>query len=182
MLATADKIYRAWAQNAGGAADVETLLPAPPNARVGERLPQPVELGRPVRCRVRVSDDLQRWHAEGRLDSVVLTLRLSNLEYADGLNQLAVALNGRELPQGERCRPADLHFHVLPEGPVGPYGYILAFELTAAFEFPRLGENEVELALTKRDEKIEIPMEVTEASHTESCYTARVGQLHRDSG
>ena len=56
MLATEHKIYRAWAQNAGGTlGDVATLLSAPPNALPDERLPQLLELGSVVQCRVRVS-------------------------------------------------------------------------------------------------------------------------------
>lgn len=100
LLATEHKIYRAWAQNAGGTpGDVVTLLPVPPTAAPHERLPQPLEIGSTAQCRVRVSDALEHWSNEGRLDTVTLTVRLANYEHAGDLNAVIVRLNGQELPQ-----------------------------------------------------------------------------------
>ena len=120
-------------------------------------------------------------------------MRLSNYEHAGDLNSVIVRLNGRQLPQtGTAFTAADMHFHVLKEGPISPYGYILRcvfarslllafmhssktfwtdfrrnlelrrFELLDLLPLVRCGENRVSVELTKRDLMIEIQIELVD--------------------
>jgi hypothetical protein len=129
------------------------------------RLPQPLALGTPVTCRVQVSDELAHWQSQGMLAAVSLTVKLSNYEHAGDLNSVAVLLNGKELSQdSDRCTPADIHFHVLPEGPISPYGYILSFSLLGGGgELPIKGENEITVVVRRKDPAFDSEISLADA-------------------
>jgi hypothetical protein len=119
-------------------------------------LPRELEEGDSLRARLSIADDLARWSALGRVQSVRLWVRMTN--YEPTLNKIEVKLNGIRLPDSLR-RGSDLHFRAIKNAFVGPYGF--AFEYSLPEEnYPRQGENEVSVKLVKRDPKLKSPREV----------------------
>lgn len=150
LLARADKVYR-----------VRSLKRSSGNPRGlfpidGPLLPHAVPEGKSLEVPLRIVDDLPHWQALGRVESVRLRVRLTNFE--PSLNQVEVQMNGRLLPDSLR-REIDLHFRVLKNFAVNPYGYILEYLLTPAFH-PKRGINRIKVALLRRDPKLNLPMEV----------------------
>ena len=150
LLASADKHYVARSL-ARGTDNTEGLFPVE-----GPILPRRVIEGESIRVRLNVADDLPRWSSEGRVDRVRLAIRLTNFELA--LDEIEVQWNGELLPESSRLE-SDLHFRVLPNAVVGPYGYALEYELKEA-QYPVAGENSVEVRLVRRDPKINAPVEL----------------------
>ena len=147
LLATADKTYRALSQ-ASGRGHANSLLP------IDTILPRDLVVGEALEVPLRIADDLARWQRLGRVDEVVLRIRLSNFE--PDSNRIRVRWNGSPLPDSI-LRRIDLHFRVIRQGPIGPYGYVLEYRLTPE-HYPRPGDNTVELTLLKRDPKLSIPV------------------------
>jgi hypothetical protein len=56
-------------------------------------------------------------------------------------------------------RESDLHFRVLGDTVIGPYGYVLEYDLPRA-QYPVRGSNSVVVTLRKRDPKISATLEV----------------------
>ena len=150
LLATADKRYVARSLTRG-ADGTEGLFPVE-----GPILPQVLDEGKPVRVKLRVADDLARWNSEGRVEHVRLAVRLTNIEL--DLDEVEIRWNGEMLAEAGR-RDSDLHFRALENTIVGPYGYILEYELPPR-RHPQRGENTVEVTLVKRDPKISAVVEV----------------------
>ena len=71
------------------------------------------------RVQLRISDDLARWHALGRVESVLLQVHITSLEAS--LNEVLVHLNGEELPDSA-LRLKDVTYRQLRVGSTGPYG------------------------------------------------------------
>ena len=143
LLATADKHYVARSL-ARGADSTEGLFPVK-----GPILPQVLHEGKPLRLTLRVADDLARWGGD-RVESVRLAIRLTNIEL--DLDEVDVRWNGELLPDAAR-RASDLHFRVMENTVVGPYGYVLEYALPPE-QYPLLGENTLLVTLIKRDPKI----------------------------
>ena len=152
LLATADKNYRvrSLARSTG---DPKPLFPIQDPI-----LPQQLPEGKPVILPLAVADDLPRWQALGRVKSVRLRVRVTSIE--PSLDKLAVSLNGRNLPDAIR-NDIDLHFRVLKNMAVGPYGYILEYHLPPD-HYPRNGTNQVGVTLVKRDPRISGPVDVVD--------------------
>ncbi|MDA1314851.1 MAG: hypothetical protein O2968_16075 [Acidobacteria bacterium] len=150
MLATADKHYLA-PSLAHGATSTEGLFPV-----VGPILPQALGEGKPLAVKIRVADDLTRWGAEGRVESVRLSVRLTNIEL--DLDEVEIRWNGRPLSDARR-RESDLHFRVLENTIVNPYGYVFEYDLTPE-QYPAQGENTVAVTLIKRDPNIDAAVEI----------------------
>ena len=151
LLATADKVYRARSLARGASLPEVALFPNPSPV-----LPQSVLEGKSVAIPWRMADDLARWHALERIESVLLRVRFGNFE--PDLNEVKVELNGRLLPESI-VKKVDLHFRVIKPGAVGPYGYIYEYHLTSEF-YPKPKENVVTVTLVKRDPKQKLPFEV----------------------
>jgi hypothetical protein len=149
LLATADKLYRARSAKRGQSR--ETWLPG------GElELPRELIEGQPVGVPLRIADRLDRWHAQGRVDSVRLRVRITNIE--PSLNDVRVSLNGRELP-ASRVELNDLIYRLYNKGAIGPYGYVYEYDLPRE-HFPKPGKNLVDVTLTKKDGMIDTRFEL----------------------
>ena len=85
-------------------------------------------------------------------------MRVTSIE--PSLDKLAVSLNGRTLPDAIR-NDIDLHFRVLKNMAVGPYGYILEYHLPPD-HYPRKGTNQVGVTLVQRDPRIKSPVDVVD--------------------
>ena len=85
-----------------------------------------------------------------------LRVRVTSIE--PSLDKLAIRLNGRNLPDSIR-NDIDLHFRVLENMVVSPYGYILEYHLSPD-HFPKKGTNQVEVTLLKRDPRISSSIDV----------------------
>ena len=150
MLATADKHYRV-RSDAGRGEKGYHWAPG-----VAPALPQTLLEGEPVEVRLRISDDLEHWHALGRVESVRLRVRVTSIE--PSLNEVRVELNGQLLPDSI-LRLNDLSFRLLKMVAVGPYGYIYDYHLTPQY-FPRPGHNTVKVTLANRDPNIDARIDV----------------------
>ena len=119
-----------------------------PELEPGARCPLPAELieGEPLRIPLQVSDDLPRWHADGRVHEVILRLRLLSATETDVVR---MRLNGRELPAeglrrinesyrmgGPRYRTGTCYWFIYRLGPD---------------HWPRQGTNEIEVELVHRE-------------------------------
>ncbi|MFN0165364.1 MAG: hypothetical protein ACKV22_02950 [Bryobacteraceae bacterium] len=148
LLATADKIYRVRSLPPGGQSG---LIPDD-----GPALPRKLPEGTPVTVILRVADDLEQAQSLGRVESVRLRVRVTNIDAS--LNQVNVELNGRLLPR-ELLHPNDLTYRILDGGAVRPYGYIFSYELTPE-HFPKPGHNRIQVTLVRRDPNIDVPFEL----------------------
>ncbi len=150
LLATANKLHRVTSRPRG-AKNSPTLLPDE-----SPLLPQPLGEGLPVELRLRLSDRLLEQHALGRIDSVRLRIRISNLEPA--LNQVRIELNGTPLPES-LLKLHDLTYRLYRSGAITPYGYVYDYSLTPE-HYPRPGQNSVKVTLVKSDPNIDVVHEV----------------------
>ena len=150
MLATADKIYRARS---------ETLSLTKANDFEPAMVPTlPVDLlkDEPITVRIRISDELHRWHNEGKLDRVSLRVRITSIE--PPLNKVRVELNGQELPESI-LELNDMTYRLTTFGAIGPYGYIYDYRLTPDL-FPEQGVNEITVTLVERDPMVRPPFQL----------------------
>ena len=149
MLETADKIYRARA-----ASSVSKSSYWMPGDEI--HLPQALVERQPVRVPLRISDDLVRADALGRIESVCLRVRITAIEPA--LNPVQISLNGQLLPD-DILQLNDLGYRLIGTGAVGPYGYIYEYHLTPEC-FPKPGRSTVEITLVRHDPNIAIDFQV----------------------
>ena len=148
----------------GGAAFDEWL---PGMAR---SLPQRLNEGHPITVRFSITDDLAAAAGEGKLDSIELRVRLTNVE--PSLNDLRVELNGKVLPD-KLLRLYDLTYRRHKTGGMGPYGYIYEYRLEAPY-FPTPGSNELIVTLTKDDPLLDAAIDL----HDVDCLIHY--RVHRD--
>ena len=149
MLATADKHYHA--RSTANAKEYSEWVPGVP-----ERLPKTLVEGEPVEVPLRTSDDLETMHGLGRVSSVRLLVRLTDIE--PSLNEVRIELNGRRLPDSA-LHLNDISYRMIDTGAVGPYGYIYDYRLTPEL-YPRAGQNTVTVTLVSRDPNIDATFEV----------------------
>ena len=150
MLATADKLYRIRSETRGVTKGVGWAPGVTPS------LPQTLVEGEPVEVRLRISDELEKWGALGRVESVQLRIRMIGIEPT--LNDVQIELNGQPLPDS-MLDIEDLNYRLISTGAVGPYGQVYKYQLPPAY-YPKLGHNAVHITLVKRDPNIENPFEV----------------------
>ena len=150
LLARADKIYRG-SSLGGGNRNPRGLFPMD-----GPLLPRSVAEGESLEVPLRIADDLPHWQHLSRIEAVRLRIRLTHFE--PSLNKVEIKLNGRLLPN-RFLREIDLHFRVLKNFAVNPYGYILEYLLIPDY-YPKRGENMVKITLVRRDPKLNLPLEV----------------------
>jgi hypothetical protein len=150
LLATADKVYVARSLVRGADSD-EGLFPIE-----GPVLPQTLAPGTTLNVPLRSADDRAKWTAAGRVKAVRLSVRLTNIELS--LDEVEIRFNGRSLPDSIR-RESDLHFRVVKNFAIGPYGYLLEYLLPPE-QYPAHGTSTVSVTLLQRDPKIDAPVEV----------------------
>ena len=121
-------------------------------------LPQNLENKKPVEARLRIADDLPRWEALGRVASVRLRVRLTNIE--PSLNEVRIELNGRPLPD-RMLKLTDLTYRLYELGAINPYGYVYEYELPPEW-YPKRGDNTIKVTLVKHDPKIDFTFQVVD--------------------
>ncbi len=166
MLATADKLYRVRSETQGVTKGVGW---AP---GVATSLPQTLIEGEPVKVRLRISDELEKWGALGRVEAVQLRIRMMGIEPL--LNEVRIELNGQPLPDS-MLDIEDLNYRLISKGAVGPYGQVYKYQLPSAY-YPKPGHNTVRITLVRRDPNIENPFEVYDVD----CHIRY--RLHRHFG
>lgn len=149
LLATADKVYRVRSVPRGNSGGY--WLPG-----VMPLLPQTLDEHKPVVAQLRIADDLPRWDALGKVDSVRLRVRLTNIE--PSLNDVRIELNGRPLPD-TLLKLTDVTYRLYQLGAVNPYGYVYEYRLPAEW-YPKRGGNTVKVTLTKRDPNVDFTFQV----------------------
>ena len=156
LLATADKHYLA-PSLARGAESTEGLFPVE-----GPILPQVLSQGRPLTVKIQTADDLSRRSKDGRVETVRLSVRLTNIEL--DLDEIDIHWNGRPLADIPR-RASDLHFRVMETAIANPYGYVLEYDLPRE-HYPRKGDNTLTVTLVQRDPNITAAVELYDADLT----------------
>ena len=147
MLATLDKIYHVRDQPRGPQTGLPGTIPPLPKV-LQERQPQEVPL--------RIADDLRRWHELGRVKSVRLRVRISNLE--PSLNELGIELNGKALPDA-MLQIHDLNYRFIREGVAYQGSQIYEYLLRPEY-YPQVGRNIVAVTLVRRDPDVDMRFEI----------------------
>ena len=126
-----------------------------PELEPGARCPLPAELaeGEPLRVPLEVSDDLPRWHADGRVHEVILRFRLLTCTETD---EVRMRLNGRELPAEGLRRINEAYRMRAPRFRTGTC-YWFVYRL-GPDHWPRRGTNEIEVELVKREPEVIPPL------------------------
>lgn len=150
MLATANKLYRVHSETRGVTKGVGWAPGVAPS------LPQTLVEGKPVEVGLRISDELEKWDALGRVQSVQLRIRMTGIEPL--LNAVRIELNGQRLPDSI-LDIEDLNYRLISTGAVGPYGQVYKYQLSPG-HYPKPGHNAVRITLIERDPNIENPFEV----------------------
>ncbi len=119
------------------------------------QLPAGLELDRPVRLELPISDDLPRWEKAGRVHQVILRLRITRATEQDRFD---FALNGTELPESLLRRIAHTYMLTAPRyRSHSSYWYIFKLDRD---HWPVDGHNTVEVTLRHRDPEITPPIHV----------------------
>ena len=105
---------------------------------------------------MQISDDLEHWNALGRVESVRLHVRITDIKASP--NEVRIELNGQLLPDSI-LRLNDISYRLYKMGAVGPYGYIYEYHLTPEY-FPKPGHNTVKITLAKGDSNIDARLSV----------------------
>ena len=113
-------------------------------------LPRDLELNQPVAVPLRISDDLRKWSAMGRIHEVILRVRIINHVETD---LIRIELNGVELAIEEARKINQLYTMEAPRYRVMG-GYWCVFRLEEP-QWPVKGNNEIEVMLLARDADIE---------------------------
>ncbi len=126
-----------------------------PELEPGARCPLPAELaeGEPLRVPLEFSDDLPRWHADGRVHEVILRFRLLTCTETD---EVRMRLNGRELPAEGLRRINEAYRMRAPRFRTGTC-YWFVYRL-GPDHWPRRGTNEIEVELVKREPEVIPPL------------------------
>ena len=149
LLAALDKCYHLRSKT--GEKDTDAWLPGSEKL-----LPRVLTPGVPAELRLRVSDDLRKYEAIGRVKKVCLRLRFTNL--VPSIDKLQVEWNGQLLPEFI-LEKIDLTYRLWSGGSVSPYGYIFEFTLPSKF-YPVSGMNGIKVTLLERDPRLNLPLEL----------------------
>lgn len=149
LLATADKHYHVRSTHRS----TPSMAWWPGRSKL---LPKELQQGDDTQVSFTLADDLNRWHAVGRVKSVKLRVRFAN--YQPHYDQVRIELNGQELPDSI-LQKVDLTYRLLRVGAVGPYGYAFDYQLNSKL-FPLQGRNRVKVTLLKRDPNISLKLSV----------------------
>ena len=146
LLATADKRYlvRDQPKNANNhGAGLPGTTPA---------LPRELIEGKPEDFELLMADDLSHYHSLGRVNQVVLAVRIGNLE--PPLNHVVIALNGCPLPDS-MVRITDLNYRWVKYGVAYQGSQIYGYQLTPEY-YPKQGVNRVTVTLKKKDPAVDM--------------------------
>ena len=119
-------------------------------------LPQRLDEGQPVTVCFSIADDLAAARAAGKLESVHLQIRVTNIE--PSLNDVRIELNGKSLP-ADILRLHDCIYRQYELGAIHPYGYIYDYQLTPDYD-PAPGRNSVRVILVKDDPMVDVSIDV----------------------
>ncbi len=155
MLATASKLYRI--RSGTKEATFEGVMLGVP-----QPLPRVLKEGKPVTVSLRIADDLAKWHALGRIKSVRLRIRVTNIDASR--NEVKAELNGRVLP-ASILQANDLTYRIMKQGSVSPFGYIFEYDLPPD-HFPKRGHNSIQVTLVKKDPDIDFDFELYDVDCT----------------
>lgn len=107
----------------------------------------PADLGvEPTTLTLHTSDDLPRWAKVGRVHEVLLRVRINN---TTELDRLTFRFNGKELPSSLLRKINEMYRMSAPRYRTGS-AYWFVFRLDQE-HWPRKGENNLEITLTRRD-------------------------------
>ena len=104
-----------------------------------------------------VSDDLPRWDGAGRVQEVVLRLRLSQ---TTELDRLEFRLNGRRLPDASLRKINQMYYLKAPRHRSGGYWFIYRLDRE---HWPSKGRNLLEVTLLERDLDVTPAVEMRDA-------------------
>jgi hypothetical protein len=110
------------------------------------QLPADLELNKPVRVKLPISDDLPRWHRVSRVHEVLLRMRVMN---TTELDRLTFSLNGLPLPDSLLRKINEMYRMSAPRCRTGS-GYWFVYKLDVP-HWPKSGENILEVELLQRD-------------------------------
>ncbi len=105
-----------------------------------------LEIDKPVKLEVTISDDLARWGRVDRVHEVLLRLRI---EYVTEMARLSFKLNGKELPPTLMRTITEVYRMVSPRSR-GNTGYWYIFKLDPD-HWPVEGKNSLEVTLNELD-------------------------------
>jgi hypothetical protein len=121
------------------------------------QLPVDLQAGRAQEVTFSITDDLGRAEAQGRLEEVVLRLRVMGAECED---RYRVRLNGGDLPE-ELAGKRDLTYYYSGPRYRAGYGYWFDYRLIPP-HWPRQGENRVSAQLVHRAADLSVPVVLSE--------------------
>jgi len=112
--------------------------------------PLPLELaqGEQVRVAFVVSDDVKKWDRAGRVDAVILRIRVTETTERD---RLRFVFNGRELPESMLRRVNRMYAMQAPRYRV--FGYWFVFRLEKKY-WPKRGRNALAVEIVRRDGQV----------------------------
>ena len=139
VMATKDKTYHIPTET--GRYPKPTMEPG-----MAAQLPADLNLNEPVTLRLEITDDLPRWGEVGRVDEVILRIRVMN---TTELDRLSFKLNGKQLPDSLLRKINQLYRMSEPRYRTGS-GYWFVYRLDRE-HWPQQGKNSLEVALLERD-------------------------------
>ena len=120
-----------------------------PQPGIPMQLPADLEVNKATTVSFTISDDLPRWDRAGRVDEVLLRVRIMN---TSEIEHLSFKLNGKELPE-KLLRKINQNYQMMaPRFRTGA-GYWFIFRLDRD-HWPRSGDNVLEVTLLDRDPAI----------------------------
>ena len=131
-----------------------------PELEPGARCPLPLEIaeGESVSVPLMVSDDLERWAADGRVHEVILRLRLASATETD---ELRFYMNGAQLPESCLRRINELYRMNAPRFRTGSC-YWFVFRLEPE-HWPLEGVNKITVELVRREPEAIPPVRLRDA-------------------
>ena len=141
VMAAKDKIYRV---------PTEGAVPAQQAVSPMVDNPLPLELAQGEQARVAfvVSDDVKKWDRAGRVDAVILRIRVTETTERD---RLRFVFNGRELPESMLRRVNRMYAMQAPRYRV--FGYWFVFRLEKKY-WPKRGRNALAVEIVRRDGQV----------------------------
>ena len=113
-------------------------------------LPQKLEVKKPIRFNLPISDDLNHWEEVKRLHKILLRFRIMNTNQVD---QITFRLNEKNLPTSSLRKINQIYRMSVPNNSGFGFGYWFIYELDKTF-WPKKGKNWIEIILDYRDPQV----------------------------